>query len=212
MLLEALCRAAEADWARPIAAGRDGGGLRRGVPLRGGVHRRRGPGRRARTAGSRASRRAACPSSGRRRRARPRRAESLRRSAGERMAPVRGAGRLCVPRSERMTDWVRQVLERYGQEVAVRSEAGEASVAGVPPACGGAGRADAQSSHAAWAGRTGGCGCIWGRTALGGAGHPGMERSDLPGAQLQAVFCRRERLSHYWAALEREREAAECGS
>ena len=43
-LLELLCQAAEQQWGEAAAAGNDDGGLRQGVPLRRGLHRRRGPG------------------------------------------------------------------------------------------------------------------------------------------------------------------------
>ena len=109
-----------------------------------------------------------------------------------------------------MTDWVRQVLERYGQEAVVRSEAGEASIRGfLQPVA----ERDEQMRTAptplGWKD-----GRLWlylGRTALGE-----QDILEWNGLTFRVRSCRPyyigERLSHYWAALEREQEAAGCGN
>ena len=109
-----------------------------------------------------------------------------------------------------MTDWVRQVLERYGQEVVVRSEAGEASIrAFLQPVA----ERDEQMRTAptplGWKD-----GRLW--LYLGQAALEAGEALVWNGMTFRVRSCRAYyiggELSYYWAALEQEREAAECGS
>ena len=87
-----------------------------------------------------------------------------------------------------MTDWVRQVLERYGQDVTVDTADGERTVrAFLQPMTERDERALEEGEALAW-----------------------------EATRFRVRSCRPyyigNALSHYWAALEQEREAAECGS
>lgn len=109
-----------------------------------------------------------------------------------------------------MTDWVRQVLERYGQDVTVDTADGERTVrAFLQPMTERDERARSDVTSIGWVD-----GRLWlylGQTALErGKPWPGRPRAS------RVRSCRPyyigNALSHYWAALEQEREAAECGS
>ena len=109
-----------------------------------------------------------------------------------------------------MTEWVRQVLERYGQTVTVRTGTGAKTVrAFLQPVTAQGEEARQAPTPLGWTD-----GRLWlylGQTPL--------EEGDTlswQGLELRTRSCRPyyigERLSHYWASLEPEREAAECGS
>ena len=109
-----------------------------------------------------------------------------------------------------MTDWVRQVLERYGQDVTVDTADGERTVrAFLQPMTERDERARSDVTSIGWVD-----GRLWlylGQMVLGEADHVMWN-----GLTFRVRSCRPYyiggRLSHYWAALELEREAAECGS
>ena len=109
-----------------------------------------------------------------------------------------------------MTDWVRQVLERYGQDVTVDTADGERTVrAFLQPMTERDERARSDVTSIGWVD-----GRLWlylGQMVLGEADHVMWN-----GLTFRVRSCRPYyiggRLSHYWAALEQEREAAECGS
>ena len=109
-----------------------------------------------------------------------------------------------------MTGWVRQILERYGQKVTV--QAGESTVsvrAFLQPVPERGEQAREEATPIGWTD-----GRLWlylGQMALEEADTLGWN-----GWTFRWWSCRPyyigDRLSHYWAALEREREAAGCGS
>lgn len=109
-----------------------------------------------------------------------------------------------------MTDLVREILERYGQEVTVLSGGEEAAVrAFVQPV---AERGEQVPSAVTALGWTDGRLWLY-------LGRRELAAGDLlrwRGMTLRVRSCRPyyigEELSHFWAALEPEREAAECGS
>ena len=96
-----------------------------------------------------------------------------------------------------MTDWVRQVLERYGQDVTVdtMTERDE--------------RARSDVTSIGWVD-----GRLWlylGQTALEEGEALAWEATRFRVRSCRPYYIGNA-LSHYWAALEQEREAAECGS
>ena len=100
-----------------------------------------------------------------------------------------------------MTDWVRQVLERYGQDVTVDTADGERTVrAFLQPMTERDERARSDVTSIGW---------VDGRLEEG-------EALAWEATRFRVRSCRPyyigNALSHYWAALEQEREAAECGS
>ena len=105
-----------------------------------------------------------------------------------------------------MTGWVRQVLEQYGQKITV--QAGETTVsvrAFLQPLPERGEQAREEATSIGW--------------VDGRLGQMALEETDTLGWNgwtFRVRSCRPyyigDRLSHYWAALEREREAAECGS
>ena len=109
-----------------------------------------------------------------------------------------------------MTGWVRQILEGYGQKVTVQT--GETTVdvrAFLQPVPERGEQAREEATPIGWVD-----GRLWlylGQTALEEG-----ESLAWEGRRFRVRSCRPyyigDRLSHYWAALEREREAAECGS
>ena len=105
-----------------------------------------------------------------------------------------------------MTNWVRQVLERYGQEVTVRT-GGEAETtrAFVQPAAEQGEEAPADPTPLGWTD-----GRLW--LYLGQAAVEEGDTISWNGLNFRVRSCRPyyigEALSHYWAALEKEREAA----
>ena len=109
-----------------------------------------------------------------------------------------------------MTDWVRQVLERYGQDVTVDTADGERTVrAFLQPMTERDERARSDFTSIGWVD-----GRLWlylGQTALEEG-----ESLAWEGRRFRVRSCRPyyigNALSHYWAALEQEREAAECGN
>lgn len=109
-----------------------------------------------------------------------------------------------------MTDWVRQVLERYGQDVTVDTADGERTVrAFLQPMTERDERARSDVTSIGWVD-----GRLWlylGQTALeeGEALAWGATRFRVRSCRPYYIG---NALSHYWAALEQEREAAECGS
>ncbi len=148
--------------------------------------------RRGTAAGCPASRRAACPC----RHRSP--AESgdpggeLRRTAGRLMAPFAVPGRSLLSGSERMTGWVRQVLERYGQKVTVQT--GETHGGPCGRFCSrcrsGSEQAREEATPIGWVDVR-----LWlylGQMALEEADTLGWNGCDLPGAQLQTLLCRRQ--------------------
>ena len=101
-----------------------------------------------------------------------------------------------------MTDWVRQVLERYGQDVTVDTADGERTVrAFLQPMTERDERARSDVTSIGW---------VDGRLWLY------LVQTALEATRFRVRSCRPyyigHALSHYWAALEQEREAAECGS
>ena len=109
-----------------------------------------------------------------------------------------------------MTDWVRQVLERYGQDVTVDTADRERTVrAFLQPMTERDERARSDVTSIGW---------VDGRLWLY-LGQMALEETDTLGWNgwtFRVRSCRPyyvgDRLSHYWAVLEREREAAGCGS
>lgn len=109
-----------------------------------------------------------------------------------------------------MTDWVRQVLDRYGQEVTVESGMETRAIrAFLQPMTEQGEEARGDPTPLGWTD-----GRLWlylGQTALEAEdtlawnGMTFRVRSCRP-------YCIGQELSHYWAALERKREAAECGN
>ena len=107
-----------------------------------------------------------------------------------------------------MTDWVRQVLERYGQDVTVDTADGERTArAFLQPVAERDERARSDFTSIGWVD-----GRLWlylGQTALEEG-----ESLAWEGRRFRVRSCRPyyigNALSHYWAALEQEREAAEC--
>ena len=109
-----------------------------------------------------------------------------------------------------MTDLVREILERYGQEVTVLSGGEEAAVrAFVQPV---AERGEQVPSAVTALGWTDGR--LWlylGQTALEEGEALAWEATRFRVRSCRPYYIGNA-LSHYWAALEQEREAAECGS
>ena len=109
-----------------------------------------------------------------------------------------------------MTGWVRQILERYGQKVTVQT--GETTVdvrAFLQPVPERNERAREEATPIGWVDVR-----LWlylGRRELAAG-----DLLRWRGMTLRVRSCRPyyigEALSHFWAALEPEREAAECGS
>ena len=109
-----------------------------------------------------------------------------------------------------MTDWVWQAMARYGQKVTV--QAGDTTVsvrAFLQPVTERDEKVRETVTPIGW---------VDGRLWLY-LGRRELAAGDLlrwRGMTLRVRSCRPyyigDRLSHYWAALEREREAAECGS
>ena len=109
-----------------------------------------------------------------------------------------------------MTDWVWQAMARYGQKVTV--QAGDTTVsvrAFLQPVPERSERAREEATPIGWVDVR-----LWlylGQMVLGEADHVMWN-----GLTFRVRSCRPYyiggRLSHYWAALELEREAAECGS
>ena len=113
-----------------------------------------------------------------------------------------------------MTGWVRQILERYGQKVTVQT--GETTVdvrAFLQPVPERSERAREEATHTQAdiheldTGYLAACreSALQAAQALGWNGWTFRVRSCRP-------YYVGDRLSHYWAVLEREREAAGCGS
>ena len=101
-----------------------------------------------------------------------------------------------------MTDWVRQVLERYGQDVTVDTADGERTVRAFL-------RARSDVTSIGWVD-----GRLWlylGQTALEEGEALAWEATRFRVRSCRPYYIGNA-LSHYWAALEQEREAAECGS
>ena len=121
-----------------------------------------------------------------------------------------GAGRFLLSGSERMTDWVRQVLERYGQDVTVDTADGERTVrAFLQPMTERDERARSDVTSIGWVD-----GRLWlylGQTALEEGEALAWEATRFRVRSCRPYYIGNA-LSHYWAALEQEREAAECGS
>ena len=109
-----------------------------------------------------------------------------------------------------MTGWVRRILEQYGQKVTV--QAGESTVsvrAFLQPVTERDERARSDFTSIGWVD-----GRLWlylGQTALEEG-----ESLAWEGRRFRVRSCRPyyigNALSHYWAALEQEQEAAECGN
>ena len=109
-----------------------------------------------------------------------------------------------------MTDWVWQAMARYGQKVTV--QAGDTTVsvrAFLQPVPERGEQAREEATPIGWTD-----GRLWlylGQMVLGEADHVMWN-----GLTFRVRSCRPYyiggRLSHYWAALELEREAAECGN
>lgn len=121
-----------------------------------------------------------------------------------------GARRFLLSGSERMTDWVRQVLERYGQDVTVDTADGERTVrAFLQPMTERDERARSDVTSIGWVD-----GRLWlylGQTALEEGEALAWEATRFRVRSCRPYYIGNA-LSHYWAALEQEREAAECGS
>ena len=106
-----------------------------------------------------------------------------------------------------ITDWVRQVLERYGQEVTLHHEGTETALrAFLQPVTEKGERVPDTATALCW---------LDGRQWLY-LGQASLETGDTltwKGLTFQVRSCRPyyigEALCHYWAALEKEREAAE---
>ena len=109
-----------------------------------------------------------------------------------------------------MTDWVRQVLDRYGQEVTVESGMETRAIrAFLQPMTEQREEARGDPTPLGWTD-----GRLWlylGQTPLEEADTLGWNGLNFRVRSCRPYFVG-ERLSHYWAALELEREAAECGS
>ena len=107
-------------------------------------------------------------------------------------------------------DWVRQTLERYGQEITLRRRGAETVIqAFLQPAAERGERAPDTVTALGWMDR---------RQWLY-LGQEPLETGDVlvwKDMAFRVRSCRPyyigEELSHYWAVLEREREAAGCGS
>ena len=109
-----------------------------------------------------------------------------------------------------MTGWVRQILERYGQKVTV--QAGETTVdvrAFLQPVPERSERAREEATPIGWVDVR-----LW--LYLGQMALEETDTLGWNGWTFRVRSCRPyyvgDRLSHYWAVLEREREAAGCGS
>ena len=109
-----------------------------------------------------------------------------------------------------MTDWVRQVLERYGQDVTVDTADGERTVrAFLQPMTERDERARSDVTSIGWVD-----GRLWlylGQTALEEGEALAWEATRFRVRSCRPYYIGNA-LSHYWAALEQEREAAEFGS
>ena len=109
-----------------------------------------------------------------------------------------------------MTGWVRQILERYGQKVTV--QAGESTVSArafLQPVPERGEQAREEVTPIGWTD-----GRLW--LYLGQMALEETDTLGWNGWTFRVHSCRPyyvgDRLSHYWAVLEREREAAGCGS
>ena len=106
-----------------------------------------------------------------------------------------------------MTDWVRQVLERYGQDVTVDTADGERTVrAFLQPMTERDERARSDVTSIGWVD-----GRLWlylGQTALEEGEALAWEATRFRVRSCRPYYIGNA-LSHYWAALEQEREAAE---
>ena len=109
-----------------------------------------------------------------------------------------------------MTGWVRQILERYGQKVTVQT--GETTVdvrAFLQPVPERSERAREEATPIGWVDVR-----LWlylGQTALEEGEALAWEATRFRVRSCRPYYIGNA-LSHYWAALEQEREAAECGS
>ena len=109
-----------------------------------------------------------------------------------------------------MTDWVRRILDQYGQEITVETKETVVSIrAFLQPVTERSERERAAATPIGWTD-----GRLW--LYLGQMALEETDRLGWNGRVFRVRSCRPyyigDRLSHYWAALEREREAAECGS
>ena len=109
-----------------------------------------------------------------------------------------------------MTDWVRQVLDRYGQEVTVESGMETRAIrAFLQPMTEQGEEARGGPTPLGWTD-----GRLW--LYLGQRSLETTDCLEWNGMTFRVRSCRPyyigERLSHYWAALESEREAAGCGN
>ena len=109
-----------------------------------------------------------------------------------------------------MTGWVRQILERYGQKVTVQT--GETTVdvrAFLQPMTERDERARSDVTSIGWVD-----GRLWlylGQTALEEGEALAWEATRFRVRSCRPYYIGNA-LSHYWAALEQELEAVECGS